>query len=160
MAYSDESERFTLQQQQQAILKEHLHNSLVTSKKTLGLSQKKMAQFLAMDYRSFCDLYQGFSNCSALTLVRFLIYCCNDPITFLVSLQVSFDAFENVKRDNPNIRKVKNALSYRSPFPVTEFRIQGRNVYSICPRCGITLDREYMQFCDRCGQQLDWSQYR
>ena len=149
-----------MQQQCQAILKENFHNSLVASRKNLGLSQKKMAQILAMDDSSYSDLYHGFSNCSALTLARFLIYCCNDPIAFLFSLQVSFDAIENVKIDTPTMGTVKNALSYRTPFPVTEFRIRCRNVYSICPRCGITLDREYMAFCDRCGQQLDWSQYR
>lgn len=30
------------------------------------------------------------------------------------------------------------------------------NGYYICPRCRCTLDREYVSFCDRCGQKLDW----
>ena len=29
-------------------------------------------------------------------------------------------------------------------------------VYYYCPRCKITLDREYQAYCDRCGQRLDW----
>ena len=31
--------------------------------------------------------------------------------------------------------------------------------YPVCPRCKLTLDREYQRFCDRCGQRLDWSRY-
>lgn len=32
--------------------------------------------------------------------------------------------------------------------------------YFICPGCGITLDRDFQNYCDRCGQHLDWSGYR
>ena len=40
------------------------------------------------------------------------------------------------------------------------FQQQGRAVvYPVCPRCGITMEREYQHFCDRCGQQLDWSAF-
>ncbi len=28
--------------------------------------------------------------------------------------------------------------------------------YPVCPQCGLTLDREYQVFCDRCGQRLMW----
>lgn len=31
--------------------------------------------------------------------------------------------------------------------------------YPICPRCDCTLDREYMQYCDRCGQRLSWERF-
>ena len=26
----------------------------------------------------------------------------------------------------------------------------------VCPRCKTTMEREYMAYCDRCGQCLDW----
>jgi len=29
--------------------------------------------------------------------------------------------------------------------------------YCFCPRCHVTLERDYQRFCDRCGQRLDWS---
>ncbi|MBQ8227688.1 MAG: hypothetical protein IJZ88_01605 [Clostridia bacterium] len=29
--------------------------------------------------------------------------------------------------------------------------------YPICPRCQVTLEREYVHYCDRCGQCLCWS---
>ena len=31
--------------------------------------------------------------------------------------------------------------------------------FSRCPRCRLTMDREYMSFCDRCGQKLDWTDF-
>lgn len=50
-------------------------------------------------------------------------------------------------------------LSFRRPMPVVEaVRFSpGEFPYPRCPRCRLTLDREYMHFCDRCGQRLDWS---
>lgn len=51
-------------------------------------------------------------------------------------------------------------LSYRTPMMITEVMefptMRGASAYYVCPRCGITLDREYQSFCDRCGQHLDW----
>lgn len=58
-------------------------------------------------------------------------------------------------------------LSYQTPaklekkisFPSQYYR----NSYSysyLCPRCDITIDREFQKYCDRCGQKLDWIGYR
>lgn len=33
-------------------------------------------------------------------------------------------------------------------------------LYYLCPKCGITLDREFQNYCDRCGKKLDWVGYR
>ena len=30
----------------------------------------------------------------------------------------------------------------------------------VCPSCHVTLEREFVAFCDRCGQRLDWENYR
>ena len=50
--------------------------------------------------------------------------------------------------------------SWRVPMPVTELKVfsncPGRPAYYGCPRCGITMEREFMSFCDRCGQRLGW----
>lgn len=49
------------------------------------------------------------------------------------------------------------AYSYRVPLPVKDVRtFANGNSYPICPRCAGTLEREYMCFCDRCGQKLNW----
>lgn len=50
--------------------------------------------------------------------------------------------------------------SWRIPMTVTELKVlsncPGRPAYYVCPRCGLTMEREFMAFCDRCGQRLDW----
>lgn len=52
------------------------------------------------------------------------------------------------------------AASYRIPMPVVALRCySGRDgvyTYPICPRCNTTLPREYLSFCDRCRQRLNW----
>lgn len=53
---------------------------------------------------------------------------------------------------------------YRWPMQVTEIMvftsIFGDRGYYVCPRCKITLERDFMGFCDRCGQRLDWQGYK
>ena len=45
--------------------------------------------------------------------------------------------------------------------PVTEHMIVrsslGESLYYLCPGCSIFLPREYMRFCDCCGQRLGWN---
>ena len=57
-------------------------------------------------------------------------------------------------------KKKKAAESYRKPALVTHLRIYGTTVYYICPNCNITMEREFMSFCDRCGQRLNWKEYK
>ena len=48
-------------------------------------------------------------------------------------------------------------VSYRFPKPVKKVLLLPNNdSYPLCPRCGFSLEREYMAFCDRCGQHLTW----
>ena len=50
---------------------------------------------------------------------------------------------------------------YRMKMPVTEVMLfPDGNDYYVCPRCHITMEREFMNFCDRCGQHLDWKGYK
>ncbi len=54
-----------------------------------------------------------------------------------------------------------DAISYRLPMTVTELIIRwNRDSHFLCPRCGITLEREFTAYCDRCGQCLNWKQYK
>ena len=49
------------------------------------------------------------------------------------------------------------AVAYRIPLPVVEIILYKSGCsYPICPRCRLSLEREYMEFCDRCGQHLSW----
>ena len=51
-------------------------------------------------------------------------------------------------------------LRYRLPMSVTTGRVLGgMGWHPVCPRCKVTLEREYMGFCDRCGQRLDWEKW-
>ena len=52
------------------------------------------------------------------------------------------------------------AESCRTPMPVTKLRKYRSIYYYICPRCGITMEREFMSYCDRCGQCLGWKHYK
>ena len=54
-------------------------------------------------------------------------------------------------------------LLFRAPMPVREVflfesALHGITTYPVCPRCGVTMEREYQRFCDRCGQRLEWNE--
>lgn len=56
--------------------------------------------------------------------------------------------------------KLRNRLriaAYRYRLPVREVLLFScGDAYPICPRCGSMLEREYVRFCDCCGQRLAW----
>ena len=49
--------------------------------------------------------------------------------------------------------RIREVMVFSSP-------VYGKIGYYVCPRCSTTLEREFMPFCDRCGQRLDWRGYR
>ena len=52
------------------------------------------------------------------------------------------------------------AYLYRIPLPVRKVVVYcSGDSYPVCPRCDCTIDREYMNFCDRCGQHLAWTAF-
>ena len=49
------------------------------------------------------------------------------------------------------------AVSYRVPLPVTKIIVYADNTaYLLCPRCDSAIERDYVFFCDQCGQKLNW----
>lgn len=53
-----------------------------------------------------------------------------------------------------------SALSYRTPMQVNEARkLASGEEYPRCPRCCVSLEREYMQYCSHCGQALGWRRW-
>ena len=52
------------------------------------------------------------------------------------------------------------AENYRTPMQVTHLRKYRTTSYYICPRCNVTMEREFTAYCDRCGQCLNWKNYR
>jgi len=57
--------------------------------------------------------------------------------------------------------ELEDAVGYRKPMEVKEvvFFPHADGEYARCPRCQITMEREYVRYCDRCGQCLDWDGY-
>ena len=60
------------------------------------------------------------------------------------------------KKRNYSVRLFTEVITYRVPMHVTKVIAYTNSVYPICPRCEVSLEREYMSFCDRCGQKLNW----
>ena len=51
----------------------------------------------------------------------------------------------------------QTALDFRRPMQVTRIiRYPAGGAFPVCPQCSSTLEREYQNFCDRCGQRLGW----
>ena len=57
-------------------------------------------------------------------------------------------------------KKARAAEGYRIPMPVIHFKQYRDTSYYICPKCNMTMEREFMAYCDRCGQCLGWRNYR
>lgn len=50
-----------------------------------------------------------------------------------------------------------SAVNYRVKMTVVSCRIDRTGYcYYVCPRCDMTLSRDYQAYCDRCGQHLGW----
>ncbi len=63
-------------------------------------------------------------------------------------------AFSRLGDDN-------SAESFRKPMAVDEIHLLHNELaFSVCPRCRLTLEREYQSYCDRCGQALDWTYFK
>jgi len=65
-----------------------------------------------------------------------------------------------VPRKVNTLKFAADAVSYRIPRRVKQMTVlKNGESYPVCPRCDISIDREYMSFCDRCGQCLSWKRY-
>ena len=55
-------------------------------------------------------------------------------------------------------------LTYRIPMKVNEAIIFSRwpedDIYYRCPRCQRLLEREFLSYCNLCGQCLNWRDYK
>ena len=74
------------------ILKVFFCKKVRASRAELEISQEEMAGRLLMAARSYIDLEQTKNCCSAVTLMLYLIYICNDPFAFLNELRQALEA--------------------------------------------------------------------
>lgn len=57
--------------------------------------------------------------------------------------------------------RTEDPAAFRKPLAVKQvLRLENGSMFPVCPRCRRSLDREYMNFCDRCGQRLDWKRLK
>ncbi len=75
----------------QNALTKYFSCQLLRTRDQLGLSQTEMAECLAMDRRSYVELEYGRHCCSAVTLVLYLLYCCEDPNAFLMDCKTIWE---------------------------------------------------------------------
>ncbi len=66
-------------------------------------------------------------------------------------------------RETPNHLlgvKKDDESSFRTPMPVVKIHtfplMSGSPSFPVCPQCGQALDREYLAYCNCCGQCLFW----
>lgn len=146
-----------MRNQYETILKHFFFEHQTKTRAELQWTQAKMAERLCMELRSYSDLDQCKSSYSGLTLACYLIYCCEDPMAFLSGLYEAFKPLTDAKPRNVQLESHGENLSQRSTLQVTEIlETADGECFPVCPRCKITLEREYMGFCDRCGQKLNW----
>ena len=59
-------------------LKEYLRKYIKETRKSMKLSQEKMAERLIMDARSYADIENGTNMCGTITFIYFLLYVVDD----------------------------------------------------------------------------------
>ena len=108
--------------------------------------------------------------------VRHVRNLCYRDIDISVSLcyrmsQILHTSMESLlvvpDRNTASVDEEKDLLgecvSYRQPLPITQLVVTSEyphSGYFACPRCKVTLDREFVAYCDRCGQKLAWRHYK
>lgn len=59
-------------------LKEYLCKYIKDTRKSMKLSQEKMAEKLIMDARSYADIENGSNMCGTITFIYFMLYMVED----------------------------------------------------------------------------------
>lgn len=58
------------------------------------------------------------------------------------------------------VKKEAEEITYRIAMRVTEVKVYSfGDSCAVCPRCKRGLIREFVKFCDSCGQKLEWRGY-
>ena len=109
------------------------------------LSYESASERCALSARYFGDIARGKTAPTIHTLEKLCVGFDRTPNDLLIPAPIHIQ------------------ISFREAMPVAHIRCY-RWQYSlagfpVCPRCAITLDREYQSYCDRCGQHLDWSNF-
>ena len=112
----------------------------------LGISRSTLRRYMQDAGNMRLALLDQLSSRLSVSIID-LIGATEDPIS----------SGAEYNRETPEL----TANSYRRPMSVTEVfyyvdSLMGPTTYPICPHCGMTMEREFQSFCDRCGQALNW----
>lgn len=121
---------------------DNLSTSVLKLCDTFKLSYEAASEQCNLSSRYFGDIARGKTAPSILTLEK---------------LCVGFDLTPN---DLLIPSAIRRKITFREPLAVTHLLCThcqyGLSAFPVCPRCGISMEREYQSYCDRCGQCLDW----
>ena len=90
--------------------------------------------------------------------IRPLVLALNITNDLLFEQHISMSDIKATKHIYPDVALrnkpllVSQAMAFTSPAGLTTF--------PVCPACMATLEREGQNFCDHCGQRLDWRWYK
>ena len=81
----------------------------------------------------------------------------------ILSLEKICTGFELTPNDLLIPSPVQQELSFREPMNVNNM-IRHQNskeitYYPICPRCDISFEHDFQNFCSNCGQKFSWENY-
>ena len=109
------------------------------------LSYEAASERCKLSSRYFGDIARGKTAPSILTLEKLCVGFDLTPNELLIPSEIWRE------------------MSFREPMPVTHIRCfrcpYGIADFPVCPQCGVTMEREYQAFCDRCGQCLTWKDF-
>ena len=122
-----------------------------------GLKQETFAEMMGISVRHVRNLCYRDIDVSVSLCYR-MSQILHTPMENLLAVPDGDPASADAQADMTD----ENA-SYRRPMSVTQrliVSVRTKDGYFLCPRCKITLDREFVSYCDRCGQRLDWRNYK
>lgn len=141
------------------VLQQHFHAHLTQTRIRLSLTHTEISERLLMGEHSDQTHQPRAYYCDAVTLVIYLVYYCEDVPDFLGELRSAMEAAAETVTDIDST--VIPPEDYRVSIPVqTIIHYPNESDYPLCPRCGCSLDREYLSFCNCCGQKLAWSKLK
>ena len=122
-----------------------LSSSLLLLCGTNGLSYESASEICGMSPRYFGRIVRKESA---------------PTITVLENICTGFDKSPNELLGYPvlvraDVHSIPKAVAFTRCYHTSH----GLTMFPVCPGCGCTLEREYQNFCDRCGQMLDWASY-
>ena len=122
---------------------------------------------LATSILRLCDTrdlsYEAASECCDLSPRYFGDIARGKTAPTILTLEKLCVGFELTPNDLLLPEEMWREMSFRRSMRVHEIRCyrcrSTLTAYPVCPQCGMTMEREYQAFCDRCGQKLDWSEH-